>query len=113
MPKEVVRGGDADEPFQVEVAWGADGEYVQVLTSNRQGAGSGAVVRLVQSGLTALKREDEFTPQLAHLLTDALDAALAPEGFVGWYCTLTDRADVNALIRHLRRARDNAFGKDE
>ncbi len=30
----------------------------------------------------------------------------------GWYANL-DRKSINDLIRHLRRARDQAFGRDE
>jgi len=33
-------------------------------------------------------------------------------GAQGWFVTL-DRNGVNAMIRHLRRARDQAFGRDE
>lgn len=34
------------------------------------------------------------------------------EGDEGWYVNL-DRDGLNQLIRHLRRARDQAFGRDE
>lgn len=33
-------------------------------------------------------------------------------GGEGWHCSL-DRHAINELIRHLRRARDQAFGRDE
>lgn len=35
-----------------------------------------------------------------------------PEPFDGWRITL-DRGGINRLIRSLRRARDQAFGRDE
>lgn len=35
-----------------------------------------------------------------------------PEGLEGWFVTL-DRTGINDLIRHLRKARDQAFGRDE
>lgn len=36
----------------------------------------------------------------------------APQVFGGWHVTL-DREGINRLIRVLRRARDQAFGRDE
>lgn len=36
-----------------------------------------------------------------------------PSPFDGWYATLGSRAEVNRLIRTLRTARDQAFGRDE
>lgn len=35
-----------------------------------------------------------------------------PEGLEGWFVTL-DRKGCNDLVRFVRRARDQAFGKDE
>ena len=36
-----------------------------------------------------------------------------PPNFDGWHTTHDDRTQVNKLIRDLRRARDQAFGRDE
>jgi hypothetical protein len=43
-----------------------------------------------------------------------LDAVTGSDlGYTGWYTHLSERRDVNHLIRQLKRARDGAFGRDE
>lgn len=89
MPKEVVATADQHD---VEVAWGRDAGYVQV-------------------GTVAAEH---------HSLEEFLEHARAPENdgpgvaaqYRGLFGTL-DRNGVNHLIRVLRRARDQAFGRDE
>lgn len=56
-------------------------------------------------------REPTGHVQLATLNDDAVELVPTPEGN-GWFVTL-DRREINDLIRVLRRARDQAFGRDE
>lgn len=101
MPKEVIYG--TDPPYTEEssarsvigVHWGRDGwEHLQVSASlfNDDGKyvdGNGATHQA--EGADLMRRE------------------VWAQGF---YVNL-DRSGVNTLIRHLRRARDQAFGRDE
>ena len=84
LPKEIVRGchpviGTPDE-VQVEglvqVTWGIEQEYVQVVTLRRD----------------------------ATTLESNSDEAIHVD---------VDRRGINDLIRNLRRARDQAYGRDE
>lgn len=67
----------------VDVRWNRDGEYVQIVT----------------------KETDAFG---GRLVGDAPETHYTD----GLYVDL-DRAAINRLIRNLRRARDQAFGRDE
>lgn len=101
MPKELVYG--ADPPYTegssarsvIGVHWGRDGnDYLQVSTAlfnDDLNYVDGHGVTRKEEGAAKVRRETWA------------------EGF---YVTL-DRNAVNALIRHLRRARDQAFGRDE
>ncbi len=91
MPKERIQSTTAPE-FDVTVAWGRD-TNVQVATAAND----------------ADKRLREWT--------EVADGAETQPGtsfrlFDGWHVDLT-RQQVNDLIRVLRRARDQAFGRDE
>lgn len=109
MPREVVYGegmpyGTPDEPGParsiVEVSW-HPGSHVQIAT------------RCVYATETSAAYEPEAgQPGYADLM-GGQDAAgqRIPRSF-GIYTDL-DRRAINMLIRHLRRARDQAFGKDE
>jgi hypothetical protein len=91
MPKETVYGEQhAFDPAdknpavpRAEVIWNREGGYVQIVTKATDANGG----RLVG--------DDEPTH-----FTDGLYVDL-------------DRSAINALIRNLRRARDQAFGRDE
>lgn len=97
MPAEHVYGiqhmtvphpGGVEEPSRpgvplVDVRWNRDGEYVQIVTKETDAFGG----RLVGD-----EPETHYTD--------------------GLYVDL-DRAAINRLIRNLRRARDQAFGRDE
>jgi hypothetical protein len=87
MPKEIVYG----EGFRVEVRWSRD-SYVQLATVMPE------------------PRTSDEPQNLAELMsgwgTDTADGAR------GLYSTL-GRTEINDLIRILRRARDQAFGRDE
>ncbi len=57
-------------------------------------------------------RDSEYV-QLATVLVETVDhSPVAREVQGGWYLNLS-RTGINDLIRHLRRARDQAFGRDE
>lgn len=49
--------------------------------------------------------------QVASVAEDGLKLEETPEGN-GWFVTM-DRAGINAAIKALRKARDDAFGRDE
>ena len=91
MPKESVRGSEMIEADRdgrvvvgtVDVCWSRNDDTVQVVSK--------AVFRADGSRVSDSKTVD---------VTDGL------------YVNL-DRAGINALIRNLRRARDQAFGRDE
>ena len=90
MPKERIYGDrpfGEEDPAQsvVEVRWDAESGYFQIATKE----------------LSA----EVFVPG------DPLPGNTIPAQY-GWYTTL-DRRGINDLIRVLRRARDQAFGRDE
>lgn len=91
MPKERIQSTTAGE-FDIVVAWGRD-THVQVAT-------------------TANDADSRLRGW-----TESVDGVEAPAGssftmFDGWHVDLT-RQQVNDLIRVLRKARDQAYGRDE
>lgn len=74
----------------VEVLWNREGGYLQVVSKANSATGGRWAQHLVPEGETTW--ETHFTD--------------------GYYVDL-DRRAVNDLIRKLRRARDQAFGRDE
>lgn len=99
MPREKIHS--AVPEFDVSVAWNKDGT-VQIVT-----AATDADERL--RAWTELKQGRVY-------MAGDPDAQTAPGTaftlFDGWHVDL-DRRQVNELIRVLRRARDQAFGRDE
>lgn len=94
MPREVI--GPRDE-FHVDVGWHRESGMLQIAT----------VIPEPQT--------NAGPKNLAALVASWEDGARDPEnpdGGKGLYASL-DRAAVNDLIRVLRRARDQAFGRDE
>lgn len=95
MPKEIVYGsqpvfGDESAATSLlEVSWSKEAEYVQIGSRIVHGADHSDYVPT-----------DQERP----------DAAGVP--ISGLFMSL-DRAQINKLIRDLRRARDQAFGRDE
>lgn len=89
MPKErtdgceLPYGDDGDGRSIVEVSWSREAEYVQIVSK---------VVNRYDG--------DRFVKDEGIHYTD------------GMYVNL-DRRGINDLVRNLRRARDQAFGKDE
>ena len=67
--------------------------------------GSDATQGLVQLG---------WSPEVGHvqIVTFARDPVSFDEKWKGYFVDLT-RRDINQLIRYLRRARDQSFGRDE
>lgn len=90
MPKETVY--DVTRSFDVEVNWSRVGGHVQVAT-------------VVPPAETA-----DGPESLAALMAGWTEETKATA--TGLYATL-DRDGINRLIRVLRRARDQSFGRDE
>jgi hypothetical protein len=88
MPKEMIR--DLVELYDVHVGWERE-KYVQVGVETSDG-------RSIADHLTMENGGD--------------DEPTTPADFKGLWGTL-DRTGCNRLIRVLRHARDQAFGKDE
>ena len=99
MPKEIVH--DQSGLYDVQVGWAHD-KYVQVGIET-------ADHRTIADRLLGTDGESspEVRAQMDKLLGDGTLAA-----FTGLWGTL-DREGCNRLIRTLRRARDQAFGRDE
>lgn len=98
MPKETVH--DQASMYDVQVGWAPD-KYVQVgiETANHR-----AIV-------DQLAGDAANRPEVRAML-DQLTGAGELAAFTGLWATL-DREGCNRLIRVLRRARDQAFGRDE
>lgn len=67
-----------------------------------------------QEGILEIRwhRDGEYC-QIATVLVEMADhSPIQREVNGGWYVDL-DRHKINDLIRHLRRARDQAYGRDE
>lgn len=90
MPKEVV--------YSSELPWGPDdlGVAITEVRWSREGSD-------VQVVTKAVRRTDHARLRAENEPLDYTD---------GFYVNL-DRRGINDLIRHLRRARDQAFGRDE
>jgi hypothetical protein len=102
MPKEytyadtIPYGEDDPGRSVVEVSWSREAEHVQLATRcmNQSTEGSWR-----PPWINELISEDQPVP--THVFAQD-----------GWYIDL-DRNAINKLIRDLRRARDQAFGRDE
>jgi hypothetical protein len=96
MPKELIVNR-RDRMFDTVVSWSRDASYVQVGT------------------LMAPPQTSDASQNLKQLVQSWADDASDPEspdGATGLFNEL-GRSELNELIRVLRRARDQAFGKDE
>lgn len=89
MPKERVY--DSAGMYDLEVGWSGLGEYVQLGLATHDG-------RPIVEHL----RESDLPPQSGDTYAD----------FRSLWSTL-DRGQINRLIRMLRKARDESYGKDE
>lgn len=112
--------GDGEMPS--ETIYGAPGAHVRVAWgSNRSGEVQ------VASLATSQERAGEATDRLLGIVNDWLKAADMPvidvaelrkrlpfePDFDGWHASLTEWAEVNRLIKVLKRARDQSFGSPE
>lgn len=105
-------GAVPEQPtFSTEVEWGRDSGCVQVASIAADGADR--ILGVVEDWLDAagIPATDVGTLR-AKLAAGVLPDSL-PLAFDGWHASLDQRADVNRLIRVLRTARDQAFGRDE
>ncbi len=93
----------------VEVVWNRDHGYLQVAATAADG--TERVVRIVNQWLEAAGVAPIDLAQVREKLATLPDHP--QPNFDGWYVSLEQRQDVNRLIRVLRRARDQAFGRDE
>lgn len=75
------------DPTSLRIGWGAESGHVEIAVLNEE-----SPFRWSQVDGATIEDTDHV--------------------FDGWYMQL-DRRQINQLIRHLRRARDNALGKDE
>lgn len=107
MPSETIYSPDV----HVRVAWGANqsGEVqVATLAASREYPGE-ATDRLINTVNEWLKDAGVPVIEMAKLRATL---AYTPE-FDGWHASLGDWAEVNTLIKVLKRARDQAFGVPE
>jgi hypothetical protein len=95
-----------DPPFIVDVGWDRDGGSINIHTGPDAGAGR-IVLDMVNDWLS---RAGEPTIDIDRLF--AADPGFGWSDAGGFYTHLDARADVNRLITVLRRARDQAYGKD-
>ena len=106
MPAETFH--DQVGPFDVRISWG-QGNCVQVATRHKDRL---AIVDIVNDWLVAAGESPIDKQWLAKTVEGK---TLAAPVFDGWHATFTegDRCAINAMIATLRKARDQAFGKDE
>ena len=113
MPRETVYGSELpygeDEPARsvIEIGWSREAEHVQIATKCvRSDDGADYFPKLEPIEMPEIsQRADEEEVAGVLLEVEAL-------GRSGHYVQL-DRAAINETIRILRRARDQAFGRDE
>lgn len=105
------------EPFDLIVTWGRDQDQVQVAsvcegaTLNYEDGGAARILRYVNEWLTAAGRDPIDVEALKRDLAAKNDGATP--GFDGWYVSIKNRRMLNSLIQTLKRARDQAMGRDE
>jgi hypothetical protein len=111
MPRELISQPGC--PFDVSVAWGKDQEEVQVATLC-EGIPTGfeCVMKMVNEWLADAGMPPVDAEELKENFSSAKGGQFTP-GFSGWTVSLSNRSLVNRLIRVLRRARDDAMGRDE
>lgn len=115
MPKETVYGersvfGGDDDPSRavVEVRWDRESGFFQVVTrcvhfaTGEPYAPEDMLKELRRAGIASSfwRPEGVENPPYVCLFSEGMFVSL-------------DRYGINKLIRHLRRARDQAFGRDE
>jgi len=101
VPREKIETDDKD--FTVELTWLRDGEYVQVAVLATDGV-ERLLAILAKAGLKLVDAQTGKEPE---------SERLAGVGFNGYHATLTQRSQLNRVIRVGRASRDQAFGRDE
>jgi hypothetical protein len=99
--------------LRAEVRWGREQEFVQVATV-ADGTPDGSYRAIVDELFALLEdpsRDQSGDAEILEGLRERLSLGDGADSH-GWFCDL-DRRGINELIRHLRRARDQAFGRDE
>lgn len=113
MPKEVIYGDEGYLPYGtpedpgparsiVELTWSREAEHVQLVTKCVEAA-SGEAYRPKEGEPGYHGGQRSTDPAVPDFDLDFRD---------GFYVTM-DRDGINRLIRNLRRARDQAYGRDE
>lgn len=91
MPKEII-GFNPNDDGLAELMWGRDMNMIQL----------------------AVKGPPYWRDKLAGVdIKIEPDAYAFPENILDWHLQFRNRAEVNRMIRLLRTARDQAFGRDE
>ncbi len=93
MPKETTYCA-ADRHYRVDIGWNREAGHVEISVKTDEAIG---------------------IYSMADHIPDSEQPGTRYEGSIAWsglHCQL-DRAGINDLIRTLRRARDQAFGRDE
>lgn len=122
MPKEFVNskhGGSGHERTYVQVGWSKEADHVEigvldsatelVVRRNTFGPGEHRPGCVVESGPSC---GGDHCPPWTRPYEGTPDAMMDQEPFGGWFMQM-DRVGINRLIRILRRARDQAYGRDE
>lgn len=108
MPAETIYGNDR---FDLRIAWGRDDDNVQMVTKVRDDEGYGRVIKMVNEWLAAAGMDSIDAEKLKAALER--EPGKAGPWFDGWHWNAHDRRGVNLAIATLKRARDQAFGRDE
>ncbi|AEK09565.1 hypothetical protein LITTLEE_186 [Mycobacterium phage LittleE] len=90
MPKEYI-GRAPQEHGSIKVAWGKDCSTVQISVAGPVG----------------------WRLEMLDALPGYVPAEVDYDNGLDWHFTVSHRAEINDLIRALRKARDQALGKDE
>lgn len=125
MPKETIYGDllpfaeESPARSVIELGWSKEAEHVQLATRCIHAADHSTYIpsdveAVIERAQPAAEREAEMRAVL-----EGTPGPPRPEPdlrgltcFEGMYVQL-NRRSINDLIRHLRRARDQAFGRDE
>lgn len=118
MPEEKI-AMVTDGSVYVSVAWGKDHDSINVCTQFEHKAGADAVISIVNewlkaAGLDEIPGREELNKLIAERQeTTSVLRGFDGIGFGGFNVALERRRDVNRLIQVVKRARDDAMGRDE
>lgn len=121
MPAEKIQSPGtpgAPESPHLRISWGIDMGYVQAATLYDAKHGADVIIGIVNEWLKAAGiKEIPGREELDRRITEKADpdsiAAQFGIGFDGFHASIDDRRNLNHLIATARKARDQAFGKDE